>query len=287
MPDIDPQIFSISRPSLASYRAFVQRDMIVETYRSAAGQMVSKGSLHRISINRTAHSKYAYRFGDGAFRKVDRPAFTLGFQPATVTLEVDGDAADYISIFQSPALYSGIGGTRFDPERWDSDVLSATTDPTTLQVALSLALAVEKADRADFLLMEHLGIALACCVVKLLGAKPEAGNRPLTSENLRRVIDYIENLLGKSDLSVEELAGVAHMSPFHFSREFKRAAGVAPHRFVLERRIERARLYLADGKEALANIAYVTGFSSQAHFSSVFRRLMGATPKEYQRSIRL
>jgi AraC family transcriptional regulator len=135
--------------------------------------------------------------------------------------------------------------------------------------------------------MQHLGMALACCVVKLLGAKPEAGDRPLTSENLRRVIDYIEDLLGKSDLSVEELAGVAHMSPFHFSREFKRAAGMAPHRFVLERRIERARLYLADGKETLANIAYTTGFSSQAHFSSVFRRLMGATPKEYQRSVRL
>ncbi|MGO8657990.1 helix-turn-helix domain-containing protein, partial [Rhizobium ruizarguesonis] len=43
----------------------------------------------------------------------------------------------------------------------------------------------------------------------------------------------------------------------------------------------------SDGKETLANIAYATGFSSQAHFSSVFRRLMGATPKEYQRSVRL
>ncbi|MGO7206585.1 hypothetical protein ACCT30_36540, partial [Rhizobium ruizarguesonis] len=70
MPDIDPQIFSISRPSLGGYKAFVQRDMIVETYRSAAGQMVSRGSLHRISINRTAHGKYAYRLGSGAFRKV-------------------------------------------------------------------------------------------------------------------------------------------------------------------------------------------------------------------------
>ncbi|OAV54039.1 AraC family transcriptional regulator [Rhizobium sp. WYCCWR10014] len=287
MPDIDPQIFSISRPSLGGYMAFVQRDMIVETYRSAAGQMVSRGSLHRISINRTAHGKYAYRLGSGAFRKVERPPFTLGFQPAATVLEVDGDAADYISIFQSPALYSGIGGSRFDPEHWDSDALSATTDPTTLQVALSLAFAAEKTGRDDPLLMQHLGMALACCVVKLLGAKPEAGDRPLTSDNLRRVIDYIENLLGKSDLSVEELAGVAHMSPFHFSREFKRAAGMAPHRFVLERRIERARLYLADGKETLANIAYATGFSSQAHFSSVFRRLMGATPKEYQRSVRL
>jgi AraC family transcriptional regulator len=224
MLDIDPQIFSISRPSLENYRAFVHRDMIVETYRSAAGQMVSEGSLHRISINRTAHSRYAYRLGAGNFRRVTRSPFTLGFQPATIALEVDGDAADYISIFQSPALYSNLVGVDFDPQHLTDDALSATTDPTTLQVALSLALAVERSDRADPLLIEHLGMALACCVVKLLGVKPrQAGDRPLTSENLRRVIDHIEALLGRSDLGVEELAGVAHMSPFHFSREFKKA----------------------------------------------------------------
>lgn len=286
MLDIDPQIFSISRPSLENYRAFIQHDMIVETYRSSAGQMISRGSLHRISINRTAHGRYAYRLGTGSFHRITRAPFTLGFQPATISLEVDGDEADYISIFQSPKLYSNLVNGDFDPEHMDDDALSATTDPTTLQVALSLALAIEQRDRSDPLLIEHLGMALACCVVKLLGAASPPSDRPMTSQNLRHVIDYIESLLGRADLSVEELAGVANMSPFHFSREFKKAASMAPHRFILERRIERARLYLADGKETLSGIAYATGFSSQAHFSSVFRRLMGMTPKEYRRSVR-
>ncbi|MBP1860329.1 helix-turn-helix transcriptional regulator [Rhizobium herbae] len=287
MLDIDPQIFSISRPSLENYRAFIQRDMIVETYRSSAGEMVSRGSLHRISINRTAHNRYAYRFGTGSFRKVKRAPFTLGFQPAGIALEVDGDEADYISIFQSPNVYSSLVNGDFDPEHLAGDALSAITDPTTLQVALSLVLAVEQKERSDPLLVEHLGMALACCVVRLLGAAPALIGHRMTSENLRRVIDHIENLLGRADLSVEELAGVAHMSPFHFSREFKKAAGMAPHRFILVRRIERARLYLADGKETLSSIAYATGFSSQAHFSSVFRRLMGVTPKEYRHSVRI
>jgi len=287
MLDIDPKIFSISRPSLENYRAFIQRDMIVETYRSSAGQMASKGSLHRISINRTAHHRYAYRLGTGSFHKVNRAPFTLGFQPATIPLEVDGDEAEYISIFQSPKLYSNLINGDFNPEHLHGDGLSATTDPTTLQVALSLALAVEQADRTDPLLVEHLGMALVCCVVRLLGAAPVPSERPMTSENLKRVIDHIENLLGQADLSVGELASLAHMSPFHFSREFKKVAGVAPHRFILERRIQRARLYLADGRETLASIAYATGFSSQAHFSSVFRRLVGVTPKEYRHSIRL
>lgn len=282
MSDIDPQIFSISRPFLARYRSFVRHDMIVESYHSDAGQMVSKGALHRISINRTPHDQYAYRLGDGAFRRVERPAFTLGFQPAGMALEVDGDAADYISIFQPPALYQSVGGDRFSPD-YRSDELSAITDPTTLQVAQAMALAVE-ADGSDPLLLEHLGISLACCVVSLLGAKPAAAGSALTSDSLRRVIDYIESMLGKSDLSIEELAGVAHMSPFHFSREFKKTTGHAPHSFVVTRRVERAKLQLADRRRPMADIAYNTGFSSQAHFSSVFRRLTGITPREYRRS---
>jgi len=118
-------------------------------------------------------------------------------------------------------------------------------------------------------------------------ARPEAVERPLAQQHLRRVIDHIEGLLGKSDLSVEELAAIANLSPYHFSRAFKLATGVAPHRFVLERRIQRARLHLADGSDTLAGIAYATGFSSQAHFSSMFRRLTGMTPREYRQSVRL
>ena len=294
MPSIDPDIFSIKRPHLDRYRFLAQSGLIVETYRSAAGQMQSQGSLHRISINRTAHRRYAYRSGQASFRAIERPPFTLALQPASVVLEVDGDSADYISIFQSPELYQNIAGGAFQPEDWDHEALSTALDPMTLHIALSLALAVEGSDEdagnADPLLLEHLGQGLACRVVKLLGprlasGRVSAGPRSLESQRLRRVIDYIEGHLGEATLSVEKLAEVAHLSPYHFSRAFKTATGQAPHRFVLERRVERARLHLAEGRESLAGIAYATGFSSQAHFSSIFRRLAGVTPKQYRQSV--
>jgi AraC family transcriptional regulator len=294
MPSIDPELFSIQRPPLDRYRFLAQSGLIVETYRSAAGQMQSQGSLHRISINRTAHRRYAYRSGNGAFRAIERPPFTLALQPASVVLEVDGDSADYISIFQEPDLYRSIAGADFQPEDWDHEVLSTALDPVALHIALSLALAVEASDgdagNADPLLLEHLGQSLACRVVKLLGSRlpsgrAPAGPRSLESPRLRRVIDYIEGHLGEPALSVERLAAVAHLSPYHFSRAFKTATGQAPHRFVLERRVERARLHLAAGRESLAGIAYTTGFSSQAHFSSIFRRLTGVTPKQYRQSV--
>lgn len=289
MPAIDPQIFSIQRPELDRYQCLIQRDVIVETYGSSAGHMVSQGSLHRISLNRTPHRRYAYRAGGDAFRPVQRPAFTLALQPAGIALEVDGDAADYISIFQSPELYRSVGGADFHPEDWDHDVLSATADPLTLHIALSLALAGETAERGDPLLMEHLGLSLACCVVKLLQPRlPAAVQDPgaLAPPRLRRVIDYVESQIASPDLSVEDLAAIAHLSPHHFSRAFRQATGRAPHRFVLERRVRRAQLHLSDGEDSLAEIAYATGFSSQAHFTNMFRRMTGMTPRQYRQSVR-
>jgi AraC family transcriptional regulator len=290
VPAIDPQIFSIQRPQLERYHCVAQRDIIVETYSSAAGQMESQGSLHRISLNRTAHRRYAYRAGGDVFRAVQRPPFTLALQPANTALEIDGDAADYISIFQSPDLYRGVGGDAFRPEDWDHEALSASVDPLTLHIALSLAVAAESPGPKDALLMEHLGLSLACCVVKLLGARLPAVPLPaphaLEPQRLRRVVDYVECQLAKADLSVEELAAIAHLSPYHFSRAFRAATGRAPHRFVLERRVQRAQLLLADGGDTLADIAYATGFSSQAHFSSMFRRHTGMTPRQYRQSVR-
>jgi AraC family transcriptional regulator len=287
MTEIDPNIFRIKRPVLAGYRSFVERDLIVETYRSSAGQMLSCGELHRISINRTPHGRYAYRLGSNEFRSVKRPRYTLGFQPATVPLEVEGDDAEYISIFQRPDVYQDIGGNTFRPEDWEDDILSAAPDQITLHIALSLALALEQPQGADPLVMEHLGVSFACCVVRLLTnrALPTAPNA-LSPEPLQRVLTQIDVLLAEPDLSVGELARIAHLSPFHFSRAFKQATGMSPHRFIIERRIEQAKQRLARGTDSLAEIAYATGFSSQAHLSSMFRRITGITPKQYRRTVR-
>lgn len=286
MFEIDPQVFSIIRPPLDDYKAFVRPDMVVESYQSAAGHMISHGSLHRISINRTAHRAYAYRLGDGPFRLVERPACTLGFQPAAMRLEVEGDAAEYISVFQAPELYRHLGGPGFNPDDRSGDALSALADPATLQVALSLALAAGEPRGADSLLLDHLGLALACCVVRLLHAQAIAQTHSFPQHHLRRVIDYIEGALGRPDLRVEELASVAHLSPFHFSRAFRQATGKAPYQFVLERRISRAQIRLAHSAESLATIAYASGFCSQAHFCTAFKRFTGVTPGKYRAQIR-
>lgn len=282
MDGLDPSVFAISRPALHGYAAAARPDITVECYRSDAGQMDSCGTLHRLSLNRTSHGRYAFRIGDGPTRRVARPAWTLGVQPAGLPLFVDGDGADYISIFQPPEAYRRIGIGAAD--LGNSEMLVAA-DPVTIHIALALAELARQPETTDPLLAEQLGLTFAACTLRLLSRRPAPRpERPdaLSPDRLRRVLDHIEDALEDGDLSLAELAAIARLSPFHFSRAFKAATGRAPHQFVLARRVERAKALLARRDLALAEIAYRAGFASQAHFSTAFRRATGTTPARYR-----
>ncbi|MGH8503145.1 MAG: helix-turn-helix domain-containing protein [Gammaproteobacteria bacterium] len=99
---------------------------------------------------------------------------------------------------------------------------------------------------------------------------------------LTRVLDYIRANLGR-DLTITELAAVANMSPHHFSLRFKNSVGVAPHRWVVRARVREAERLLRARSMSVAQVALALGFSDQAHFTVVFHRLTGTTPKRYQR----
>jgi len=103
----------------------------------------------------------------------------------------------------------------------------------------------------------------------------------LTRNQARHVLDYIESHLSH-DLTLGELANIADLSLYHFARMFKRTLGMAPHRYVLERRVERAKAMLRSTGTSLVEISLSTGFASQSHFTSTFRRLVGPTPTEFQ-----
>ena len=72
------------------------------------------------------------------------------------------------------------------------------------------------------------------------------------------------------------------MSPFHLAHVFKEAMGVAPHQYVVRRRVERAKELLADTDLPIAEIALKVGCASQSHFSALFHRVTGLTPQNYR-----
>jgi AraC family transcriptional regulator len=111
--------------------------------------------------------------------------------------------------------------------------------------------------------------------------EPSPARTPSGCGRLTQVIEYIHaNVDG--ELSIADLARIAQTSAFHFARQFKASTGVTPHQYVVERRIEMARSLLADPHLSIAAVAYACGFATQAHLTTVFRRLVGETPKAYR-----
>lgn len=89
------------------------------------------------------------------------------------------------------------------------------------------------------------------------------------------------NLLG--NISLIELAASCDLSPAHFARAFKRSTGVAPHRWLLMRRIEVAKHMLTLNESNGAEVAFACGFADQSHLIRVFSSIVGMTPREWQR----
>jgi AraC family transcriptional regulator len=112
--------------------------------------------------------------------------------------------------------------------------------------------------------------------------EPVAADGVLPDHKLRRVIEYImENL--ESTPTLEGMAAAVNFSPYHFARQFKAATGLAPHQFVIARRIERAQhLLQKDGRLGLAEVAFRSGFANQSHFCLHFKRITGVTPRRFR-----
>jgi AraC-like DNA-binding protein len=83
-------------------------------------------------------------------------------------------------------------------------------------------------------------------------------------------------------LTVRDLAQAATLSPAHFSREFRRAFGEPPHRYLLTRRLERAATLLRSTDWSVARICYSVGLSGVGSFTTSFGRMFGMSPTEYR-----
>src|SRR5688572_25810373 len=83
-------------------------------------------------------------------------------------------------------------------------------------------------------------------------------------------------------LDVEALARAAHLSPAHFSREFRRAFGETPHQYLLTRRLERAAALLRNTDRSVADICFTVGLSSVGSFTTSFGRAFGLSPTAYR-----
>jgi AraC family transcriptional regulator len=160
----------------------------------------------------------------------------------------------------------------------------AAEDRVIPQLAEALFSLACRDDAPSTLLAESLGLALATYLAQSYAAsqiRPLKHRGGIDAGRLRLLEEFIDARI-HNPISLSDLASLTGMSVFHFAHCFRQSTGVAPHRYVMRRRIERARQLLANPKLGVADVALRCGFSHQSHFSEVFRRMLGTTPKQYR-----
>ncbi len=109
-------------------------------------------------------------------------------------------------------------------------------------------------------------------------ALAKSGLEPL---KLNHTLAIIEHHLSDA-VHLDQLAAAVHLSPFHFARMFKRAMGQPPHAYITAQRIEHAKSLLRDSDLPLTEVAARVGYQTQAHFTDVFHKHVGTTPRAFR-----
>lgn len=156
-------------------------------------------------------------------------------------------------------------------------------DPVFRASAHALVSHALSEDPANELVVDEIAQQLAVHLIATYGGAPVRwrGAQPLSPNQWRRVAEYVEANVDQP-ITLEALAEVTCISKYHFLRRFKLSTGLTPHQFVIERRIARAKELILADRFPLAQIAHASGFSDQAHFTRIFKRAVGITPKAFR-----
>ena len=196
-------------------------------------------------------------------------------------------ASEMLMLYLRHDMVENVSNEVFDREGVQIEPRLGATDPLLEQLALSVLQTLRQPEPMDTALyVDGLALAIAAQLVRAhsrhAAARPRDDRiRARGARGLSRLREFIEESLDQ-DLCLEALAREAGVSMYVLPRAFQQHFGVTPHQYVLGRRLLRARALLSDTDLPIAEIALETGFSSQSHLATTFKRCIGVTPNAYR-----
>ena len=198
-----------------------------------------------------------------------------------MSLELTSNLHDNVTQYQhlDPAI-SGLSGFEYR-EGTEAAVLD--------RLAKALVEAGVNPDKLDRRGENEKRLAIVARLFELpisTGREAEPASRktpsPLPKWRLKRVVEYVAIHIS-DQITLADLAAAAGMSRMYFASQFKAATGMRPHDYVLQKRIEHAQGLLRATSEPLVEIALSVGFQTQAHFTTIFKKIAGNTPLRWRR----
>lgn len=242
---------------------------------------------HTVNLRLGGKGRATTRFG---VRTHERPLVAglvevlTGYEPLEWALE--GSVSDNVNVLLGSDFVGRVAvGAGIDTDRME---VADARDPSAERILMLFLEEVRSGGLGGELYAQSLATALA---VHLLREHSSIGDRDrrelarepggLSPRAMKRAMDYVGDNLA-SDLSLEEVAKAAHLSPRHFSRQFRSSTALSPHQYVIRERVERAKRLLLNTDLSVGEVALSCGFSHQGHLSRHFVRLTGAPPSRFR-----
>ncbi len=225
---------------------------------------------------------------DGCLQDGLQQSGDIGISPAHQPQKMrwQGDV-EFIHLYLDPAFMQQVVFESTTGQEIELKPQLGTKDPLIQGLGLSLMSELKSNKEGSRLYAETAGTLLSVHLLRHYTVHKQVIQEytgGLSRYRLQQVIDYINDYL-HHNLSLTELASLVHISPYHFARLFKQSTGMPPHQYVTNCRIERAKQLLAKKELSIIEITQQVGFQSQSHFTTLFRRFLRTTPRDYRNSL--
>lgn len=235
------------------------------------------------------HYVLTFHVGGAGVRRTDRPDLDRVARKGALSLQAPGSGGtfestgrvEYGHLYFRQSLLCEIGDSLGLGTIAELDDFFALNDAAcALDIATYLRRAADRGDPATAIEMDSRAYLIGLGLLRLARyrlASVNAAGGDRVRPPLARALELVEDRLSEP-LRLSDLAGAVGFSPFHFARQFKAEIGTPPAQYVMRRRTERAVELIRGSGGSLAEIAYRTGFASQAHMTRRVKALTGRTP---------